>query len=109
MSRLGQCFGFRLQALVLGLDVFLVVGFCGLSTGFWSGIRMGSRVWPGAGLGWVGLVALLGVIMDRSPSGWSVSATRSCRARSVGGFSNPWTVWIRVSFRFDKMCKFRVL
>lgn len=54
MSRLGQCFGFRLQALVLGLDVFLVVGFCGLSTGFWSGIRMGSRVWPGAGLGWAG-------------------------------------------------------
>lgn len=69
---------------------------------------MGSRVWPGAGLGWVGLVALLGVIMDRSPSGWSVSAVRSCGAQTVGGFSNPCTVWIRVSFRFDRMCKFRV-
>lgn len=62
----------------------------------------------GSGLGWVGLVALLGVIMDRSPSGWSVSAVRSCGAQTVGGFSNPCTVWIRVSFRFDRMCKFRV-
>lgn len=34
VARLGQCFGFRLQALVLGLGVFLIVAFCGLSTGF---------------------------------------------------------------------------
>lgn len=35
---------------------------------------MASRFWPGAGLGWVRLVALLGMMMDRSPSGWSVIA-----------------------------------
>lgn len=69
---------------------------------------MENRFWPGAALGWVGLVALLRVMMDRSLSGSSVIATRSYEAQSVGGFSNPWTVWIRVSFRFDKMCRSRV-
>lgn len=34
VARLGQCFGFRLQALVLGWGVFLIVAFCGLSAGF---------------------------------------------------------------------------
>lgn len=69
---------------------------------------MGSRVWLDAELGWVGLVALLGVVVDSSPSGWDVIATRGCGTQNVGGFSSLCSVWFRVSFRFDKTCKFRV-
>lgn len=53
VARLGQCFGFRLQAPVLGLGVFLVVAFCGTSTGFLIRYQDGEQ---GLAWWWAGLV-----------------------------------------------------
>lgn len=98
-ARLGQCFGFRLQAPVLGCAFgcrFLWHVRC-----FLARIQDGERslAWWRAGLG---------VVVDRAPSGWGVIAAGVSGAHSAAGFSSPWPVWGRMMFRFHKVGKFGV-